>query len=83
MVALEALLAEAPQDPPCGPNLEYDPDFMALDQAAIHGLLKIAHGQITSNLEQQKDGKNEKDLHVHNHFDGIDSLYSAPDSGGD
>jgi len=34
LVALEALLAEAPQDPPCGPNLEYDPDFMALDQAA-------------------------------------------------
>ncbi len=34
MIALETLVAETAQDPPCGPNLEYDPDFLALDQAA-------------------------------------------------
>jgi hypothetical protein len=27
--------------------------------------------------------KNEKDLTIHNRFDGFDSLYSAPDSGKD
>ena len=31
---------------------------------------------------QQKEGKNEKDLYIRNHFDGADSLHSAPDSGG-
>ena len=25
-----------------------------------------------------KKGKNEKDLYIHNNFDGIDSLHSAP-----
>jgi hypothetical protein len=31
---------------------------------------------------QQKEGKNEKYLYIRNHFDGADSLRSAPDSGG-
>ena len=31
-----------------------------------------------NNLEQQKEGKNEKDLYIHNNFDGTDSLHSAP-----
>jgi type VI secretion system protein ImpA len=31
---MESLLAEVSQDSPCGPDLEYDPDFMALEQAA-------------------------------------------------
>jgi hypothetical protein len=28
--------------------------------------------------QQQKEGKNEKDLTIHNDFDGVDSLHSAP-----
>lgn len=31
---LEALLTETAQDPPCGPDLEYDPGFLELEQAA-------------------------------------------------
>ena len=31
---------------------------------------------------QQKERKNEKHLYIRNHFDGADSLHSAPDSGG-
>lgn len=31
---LEQLLAEAAEDPPCGPNLEYDAAFLALEQQA-------------------------------------------------
>ena len=31
---IEALLIEISPDAPCGPDLEYDPDFMALEQAA-------------------------------------------------
>lgn len=31
---IEPLLAEVSADSPCGSNLEYDPDFMALEQAA-------------------------------------------------
>jgi hypothetical protein len=42
----------------------------------------LANGRITRNLEQQKEGKNEKDLYTRNYFDGADSMYSAPDSGG-
>jgi hypothetical protein len=34
-------------------------------------------GLILQNLEQQKDGKNEKDLYIHNRFDSTDSLHSA------
>jgi type VI secretion system protein ImpA len=34
MVDLEALLAEAGEAPPCGPDLEYDQAFYALEQAA-------------------------------------------------
>jgi hypothetical protein len=35
----------------------------------------------SKNLEQKKEGKNEKDLYIHNHFDGSDSLHSAPGPG--
>jgi hypothetical protein len=42
----------------------------------------LANGRITPNLEQQKEGKNEKDLYIRNYFDSADSLRSAPDSGG-
>ena len=42
----------------------------------------LANGRITPNMEQQKEGKNEKYLYIRNHFDGADSLHSAPDSGG-
>lgn len=31
---LEDLLAETAEEPPCGPNLEYDADFLALEQQA-------------------------------------------------
>ena len=31
---IEALLTEVSPDAPCGPDLEYDPEFMALEQAA-------------------------------------------------
>ena len=31
---IEPLLAEVSPDSPCGPDLEYDPDFIALEQAA-------------------------------------------------
>ncbi|MGC1955491.1 MAG: type VI secretion system protein TssA, partial [Gammaproteobacteria bacterium] len=34
MIDIATLLTEVNQDAPCGPNLEYDPEFMALDQAA-------------------------------------------------
>lgn len=34
MIDIEKLLEEAPEDPPCGPNLEYDPVFLAMEQAA-------------------------------------------------
>lgn len=34
MIDVEALLAPAVEDPPCGPDLEYDPAFMELEQAA-------------------------------------------------
>jgi hypothetical protein len=27
---------------------------------------------------QKKEGKNEKDHYIYNHFDGTDSLHSAP-----
>lgn len=34
MLDLEQLLAETSAEPPCGPDLEYDGEFMELDQAA-------------------------------------------------
>lgn len=34
MIDVQGLLAETAGDPPCGPDLEYDAAFMALDQAA-------------------------------------------------
>jgi hypothetical protein len=35
-------------------------------------------GLILQNLEQQMDGKNEKDLYNHNYFDGDNSLHRTP-----
>jgi|APFre7841882724_1041349.scaffolds.fasta_scaffold04635_5 hypothetical protein len=32
-MSLQALLEPTNGDPPCGPNLEYDPEFVAVDQA--------------------------------------------------
>lgn len=34
MIDIESLLAPTPDSPPCGPNLEYDPEFLELDQMA-------------------------------------------------
>lgn len=34
MLDLDVVLAEAVEQPPCGPNLEYDPAFLALEAAA-------------------------------------------------
>lgn len=34
MIDIEPLLAAAPQAPPFGPDLEYDPDYLALEQLA-------------------------------------------------
>lgn len=34
MIDIESLLAVATESPPCGPNLEYDPDYLELDQMA-------------------------------------------------
>ena len=39
---------------------------------------EITENWIFQNLEQQKEGKNEKDLYIHNYIDGTDSLHSAP-----
>jgi hypothetical protein len=32
-------------------------------------------------LEEQKEGKNEKDLDIHNYIDDTDSLHNHPDPG--
>ncbi|NRO97440.1 type VI secretion system protein TssA [Paraburkholderia sp. NMBU_R16] len=32
---VEALLAEIEHDAPCGPNLEYEPEYLALEQSAV------------------------------------------------
>jgi type VI secretion system protein ImpA len=34
MIDIEKLLEETSENPPCGPNLEYDPLFLAMEQAA-------------------------------------------------
>lgn len=34
MIDIEKLLADVAEDPPCGPNLEYDAAFLALEQVA-------------------------------------------------
>ncbi len=34
MIELDELLAETANEPPCGPDLEYDPEFRELEQAA-------------------------------------------------
>jgi type VI secretion system protein ImpA len=34
MIDIEKLLEETAENPPCGPNLEYDPVFLAMEQAA-------------------------------------------------
>ena len=41
-----------------------------------------AKGKVVIIVKQQKEGKNEKDLYIHIHIDGADSLCSAQDSGG-
>jgi hypothetical protein len=40
-----------------------------------------ARGKVVIIVEQQKEGKNEKDLYIRDHFDGSDSLRSTSDSG--
>lgn len=42
-IDLDALLAEISPDAPCGPNLEYDPDFLALEQAVL-GKPEVQYG---------------------------------------
>ncbi len=42
IIAIDSLLSELP-DAPCGPNLEYDPDFLALEQAAL-GKPEVQYG---------------------------------------
>ena len=55
----------------------------------LHRLCEMAHKtnclhkppRLVDFSLQQKEGKSEKDLYIRNHFDGADSLHSAPDSG--
>lgn len=42
-IDVDALLLEIAGDAPCGPNLEYDPDFVALEQAAL-GKPEVQYG---------------------------------------
>ena len=42
-IDIDALLAEVSPDAPCGPNLEYDPEFVALDLAAL-GKPEVQYG---------------------------------------
>jgi hypothetical protein len=37
--------------------------------------------RIFKNLKHQKEGKNEKDLYIHNHIDSTDSLHNTPNPG--
>ncbi len=39
---------------------------------------EIKENRYFKNLEHQKEGKNEKDIYIHNNFDGTYSLHSAP-----
>lgn len=48
---LKILLAPISQNMPCGPDLEYDPDFMALEQAS-QGKLERQTGQIIIPAEE-------------------------------
>lgn len=43
MVDIDALLQEVSPDEPCGPNLEYDPEFLELEQA-LQGKPEIQYG---------------------------------------
>jgi len=43
IVAIEALLQEVDAAAPCGPDLEYDPDFLALEQAVL-GKPEVQYG---------------------------------------
>lgn len=42
-IDVEVLLAEIDADAPCGPNLEYDPDFLVLEQAVL-GKPEVQYG---------------------------------------
>jgi len=44
VVDVDALLQEVAADAPCGPNLEYDPAFMALEQEAL-GKPEVQYGK--------------------------------------
>ena len=43
MIDVDALLREVAADAPCGPNLEYDPDFLSLEQEA-QGKPEVQYG---------------------------------------
>jgi type VI secretion system protein ImpA len=43
MIDIEAMLRDVEADMPCGPNLEYDPDFVALEQEAL-GKPEVQYG---------------------------------------
>lgn len=43
-IDVDALLLEIDADAPCGPNLEYDPDFVALEQEAL-GKPEVQYGK--------------------------------------
>lgn len=43
MVDIDALLQEVSSDEPCGPNLEYDPEFLELEQA-LQGKPEVQYG---------------------------------------
>lgn len=43
MVDIDALLQEVSSDEPCGPNLEYDPEFLELEQAS-QGKPEVQYG---------------------------------------
>jgi type VI secretion system protein ImpA len=46
-VDIEALLLEVGEGDPCGPDLEYDPAFLALEQAAL-GKPEVQYGETLS-----------------------------------
>src|SRR4051812_26178622 len=53
IVDVEALLQELSEEEPCGPNLEYDPAFFELEQAAI-GKPEVQYGDtITPAVEPE------------------------------
>lgn len=44
MIVIETLLTAVSQDSPCGPNLEYDPDFVDLEAASVGKPERYASG---------------------------------------